>query len=236
MNFDFEEILKEASQLYEEQKFAEAEPLFLSLLKGTSKGYADIYNKLGLISHQKGDFETAADFFRKAIEINPKYTECSLNLAVTCNDMGKFDEAREVFNRALKIVQTSPNTIDPFIQGKLASEHKRIGEQYKELGLYDQALEEFQKALSHRPNLVDIITLVGVTLREKGRLDDSIRVLMRAKEVNAKYIPAMIQLGITYYIKGFSNLARVEWEEAQAIDPEGKDAGVYLALAKKDEV
>ena len=59
---------------------------------------------------------------------------------------------------------------------------------------------------------------------------------MRAKEVNPKYISALIQLGITYYIKGFSNLARVEWEEAQAIDPDGKDAGVYLALAKKDEV
>ncbi|MBI1823192.1 MAG: tetratricopeptide repeat protein [Nitrospirae bacterium] len=236
MGFEFEAVLKEASQLYDDKKFDEAEPLYLSLLKGTNKGYADIFNKLGLISHLKGDFQTASDFFQKALQINSKYTECSLNLAVTYNDMGKFDEAREVFNKALQIVQTSPNTIDPFIQGKLASEHKRLGEQYKDLGLYDQALEEFQKALTHRPNLVDIITLVGITLREKGRLDDSIRVLMRAKEVNPSFVPAMIQLGVTYYIKGFSNLARVEWEEAQAIDPEGKDAGVYLALAKKDEV
>ncbi|MHB8482485.1 MAG: tetratricopeptide repeat protein [Nitrospiria bacterium] len=130
----------------------------------------------------------------------------------------------------------SPQTLDPFIQGKLASEHKRLGEQYRDLGLFDQAMEEFQKALFHRPNLVDVIIQIGITLREKGRLDESIRVLMRAKELNPKFIPAYIQLGIAYYIKGFSNLARVEWEEAQAIDPGRGEASVYLALAKKDEV
>jgi tetratricopeptide (TPR) repeat protein len=236
MRFDFEEILKEATDLYNDKKFIDAEPLFLSLLKDNIIGYADIYNKLGLIYHQRGDFKKASEYFERALQINPKYTECSLNLAITYNDMGQFDEAKDVFARALQFVQTSPQTIDPFIHGKLASEHKRLGEQYKELGLYDEALEEFQKALSHRPNLADIITLVGVTLREKGRMDESIRVLMRAKEVHPKYIPAYIQLGISYYVKGFSNLARVEWEEAQAIDPGGKEAGVYLALAKKDEV
>lgn len=236
MRFDFEDILKEASHLYEEKKFAEAEPLFLSLLREDVKGYADIHNKLGLIAHQQGNLKNAAEFFEKALQINPKYTECSLNLAITYNDMGQFDEAKEVFNKALHIVQNSPQTLDPFIQGKLASEHKRLGEQYRELGLFDQALEEFQKALFHRPNLIDVITQIGVTLREKGRLDESIRVLMRAKEINPKFIPAFIQLGLTYYIKGFSNLARVEWEEAQSIDPDRKEAGVYLALAKKDEV
>ncbi|MHB8482484.1 MAG: tetratricopeptide repeat protein [Nitrospiria bacterium] len=108
MRFDFEDILKEAIQLYEEKKFSEAEPLFLSLLKEDVKGYADIHNKLGLIAHQQGNLKKAAEFFEKALKINPKYTECSLNLAVTYNDMGLFDEAKEVFNKALHIVQKIP--------------------------------------------------------------------------------------------------------------------------------
>ena len=233
---DFEETLKEASRLFEERKYAEAEPLYLSLVKSSLKIFPDIYNKLGLISHQSGDLRKAALHFERALQTNPRYTECSLNLAITYNDLGLFDEAKEVFQKAMNIVQSSPQALDPFIHGKLANEHKKLGEQYKQLGLWNEALEEFQKALKHRPNLVDIVTEIGVTLREKGSLDESIRILMKAKEISPRFIPAYIQLGITYYTKGFSNLARTEWEEAQALDPDKKEAAVYLALARKNEI
>ncbi|HXN06335.1 MAG TPA: tetratricopeptide repeat protein [Nitrospiria bacterium] len=233
---DFEEVVNEANRLFDESKYDQAEPLLLSLVKDSVKGYPDVYNKLGLIAHQKGDLRKAALYFERALQTNPRYTECSLSLAITYNDMGLFDEARDVFKRAMNIVQSSTETLDPYIRGRLANEHKKLGERYKDLGLYDEALDEFQKALKHRPNLVDIVTEIGVTLREKGRLDDSIRILMKAKEINSRYIPSIIQLGITYYAKGFSNLARTEWEEAQAIDPDGKEARVYLALARKNEI
>ena len=56
---------------------------------------------------------------------------------------------------------------------------------------------------------------------------------MRAKEVNPKYITALIHLGITYYMKGFIDLAVDEWDGAIKIDPKNKDAQAYMNMIKK---
>ena len=231
---NFEKVYERARVAFEEGKVIEAERLFLSLLEGHPKGYADIYNKLGIITYQKGNPDRATEYFRKALEINPRYTEASLNLTIALNDLGKYDEAGETFSRAAQVVRTEQKALDPFIQGKLANEHAKLGDQYTEIGQLDEALEQYRKALTIRPNFVDVITKVGITLREKGAFDDAIETLIKAKELHPRYAPAMIHLGVTYYMKGFVDLALAEWEEAQKINPDAKEAQVYLSLAKKE--
>jgi tetratricopeptide (TPR) repeat protein len=191
---------------------------------------------LGIIFHQRGEWERASLFFKKALEINPKYTEASLNLAVTYNDLGRYEDANEIFGKAAQVVKSEPVPIDPFIQGKLANEHALLGDQYYDLSRYDEALDEYRKALNLRPTFVDIITKIGVTLREKGQFDEAIRVLMRAKELNPNYSQALIHLGVTYYMKGFIDLAMEEWGKVQDINPESREAKVYLSLAKRETV
>ena len=58
----------------------------------------------------------AAEHFEKALELNPRYTEVSLNLAVTYNDLGEFNKAQEVFSMAAQIAHPDPNAIDPLLQ------------------------------------------------------------------------------------------------------------------------
>jgi tetratricopeptide (TPR) repeat protein len=233
---NFEKLYEQARIAFEDGKILDAERLFLRLLEGHPKGYADIFNKLGIITYQKGNLESAVDYFKKALEINPRYTEASLNLTIALNDLGRYDEAGETFARAAHVVRSESRSIDPFIQGKIANEHAKLGDQYAEIGLFDEALEQYRKALSIRPGFVDIITKVGITLREKGAFDDAIETLIKAKEIHPRYIPAMIHLGVTYYIKGFLDLALAEWEMAQEINPEGKEAQVYLSLARKEVI
>jgi tetratricopeptide (TPR) repeat protein len=231
---DFEKVYEQARTAFEEGKIIDAERLFLKLLQDHPQGYADIYNKLGIITFQKGDAEMAVVYFKKALQINPRYTEASLNLTIALNDLGRYDEAGETFSKAARVVRSEVKSIDPFIQGKLANEHAKLGDQYFEIGLYDGALDEYRKALSIRPKFVDVVTKVGITLREKGMFDDAIETFQQAKEIHPKYIPAFIHLGVTYYMKGFVDLALAEWEEAQKINPEGKEAQVYLAMVKKE--
>lgn len=234
MTQDFEAIYRRAREAFDNNQYEEAEPLLLTLLEGNPRGYADVFNKLGLICHHRGDYHQAASYFSKALSLNPKYTEASLNLAVTFNEMGEYEKASEVFSKAAGFVREGRLSLDPFVQGKLANEHGKLGDQYYDLGLYDDALEEYQKALSIRPQFVDIMTKVGMTLRAKGALDEAIRVFMRAKEVNPHYVPAFIHLGVTYYMKGFLDTAIEEWETAQKLNPESREAKVYLALARKE--
>lgn len=229
----FEKDYQMAQESFDDKRYDEAERLFLHLLERNPKGYADVFNSLGLINSEKGLLERAATYFEKALAINPRYTEASLNLTVTYNELQKFSEAEEVFNRAASVIRSEPASLDPYIQGKLANEHGKLGDSYYNLGMYDQALEEYDKAQGIRPDFVDVITKIGVTLKERGDLEEAIQTFTRAKQVHPKYLPAFINLGLTYFKKGQRDLAVKEWTSAQKLDPANRAVQVYLNLAKK---
>ncbi len=235
MDSDFESIYERAERLYDDKKYEEAEKIYLDLLGRSPHGYADIFNKLGLIANQRGRLEDAARYFRKAINLNPQYTEASLNLIVTYNDMGKFEDARQVFSKATTVARSGETTIDPYIMGKLANEHSKLGDQYRILGLQKEALEEYNKALALKPGLVDVITKIGAIKMEEGLLDEAVNLFLMAKDKNPKYIPVFINLGITYYKKGLLDKALKEWGKAKEIDPSVREVEVYLSLARREK-
>jgi len=233
MTENIDDLYTRGREAFERNDYAEAEKCLAEVVK--ARPYADVYNKLGLIFHSKGELGKAAAAFRKALEQNPNYTEVSLNLAVTLNDMGKYNEANEVFSKAAKIAHSSPFSLDPFIKGKLANEHAKLGDIYYDLALFGEAIEEFKKAINLRPTFVDIITKIGITYREKGLYNEAIREFMKSKEINPRYMPARINLGITYYMKGFVDLAVTEWKEAIEINPENTDAQMYLKFVQAEQ-
>ncbi|MGA2192721.1 MAG: tetratricopeptide repeat protein [Nitrospirota bacterium] len=228
-----DELYMRGRDAYEGGDFALAERCFTEVVQKSP--YADVYNKLGLIYHGKGELGKAVAAFRKALELNPGYTEVSLNLAVTLNDMGKYNEAGEVFGKAAKIAHDAPYTIDPYIKGKLANEHAKLGDIYYDMGLFGEAVEEYKKAINLRPTFVDIITKIGIAYREKGMYNEAIREFMKSKEINPKYIPARINLGITYYMKGFIDLAVTEWTGALDVSPDNTDAQMYLKFIQSEQ-
>jgi tetratricopeptide (TPR) repeat protein len=234
VSFEFDVTFEKASKLFEAGRYPEAEDLYLKLIAGGGSGYADIYNRLGLITAFQGQIETAAEWFHKAVQANPRYTEACLNLAVTCADLSRYDDAQHAYDEAARLVSEAPRSTDLYVRGRLANEHASLGDRYANLGLYDEALDEYRKALGLCPTFPDIITKVGVVLREQGAYDEAIRVFLRAKELSPEFTPATIHLGITYYMSGFPDLAREEWESMSAHPLNGDHTAVYLALAKKD--
>jgi tetratricopeptide (TPR) repeat protein len=230
---NIDELYMRGREAFDRNDYAEAEKCFLEVVK--ARPYADVYNKLGLIYHGKGELGKATVAFKKALELNPNYTEVSLNLAVTLNDMGKYNEAGDIFNKAAKIAHGSPFSLDPFIKGKLANEHAKIGDIYYDLGLFGEAVEEYKKAINLRPTFVDIITKIGIAYREKGLYNEAIREFMKAKEINPRYATARINLGITYYMKGFIDMAVTEWNEALEVNPDNTDAQMYLKFVQSEQ-
>jgi tetratricopeptide (TPR) repeat protein len=228
--------IEEGIRLLEEEKgLALEEESLQKRVESIPGGYADIHNTLGLISHQKGDLPRAADCFRKALYLNPHYTEAALNLTVTLNDLGAYDEARQVMSKSALTVWADPNEIDPYVRKKMANEHAKLGDQYVELNIWSEGAEQYRKALQLCPDLADVMTKLGMTLRSQKEYDEAIDQLSRTEKMFPTHVPAMIQLGLTYYIKGFFGLAFAKWEQASKIEPAGKAALVYLRLANKKE-
>jgi tetratricopeptide (TPR) repeat protein len=235
MQQKLEDLYKQGTEAFEKKDYENAER-FLQLILDRNPSFADIQNKIGIIYNQTNRLDLAATAFEKALKLNPGYTEASLNLAITYSDLGMYEKAREVFEKASRFTEQANNasesSIDPFVKGKLADEHLRIGDIYYELRLLDDAIDEYQKALRLSPNFADIITHLGIALRDKGRYDEAIEQFNRAKQSNPRYIPARLHLGITYYSQGFYGLAEEEWREALVFDPSNSAVRTYLNFVK----
>jgi len=234
MTVNLEELYEQGMDAFTKADYPSAENLFHRILNINPR-FADIQNKLGIIYHQTDRLELAVKAFEKALEINPAYTEASLNLAITYSDIGQYDKAREVFERAAHLSKAGSNEIDPFIKGKLANEHLKIGTIYADLRLLDEAIDEYRKAIRLAPNFADIITQLGIAYREKGDYDEAINQFNHAKEVNSRFIPARVHLGLTYYSRGFYGLAEEEWQEALKIDPNNAAVKTYLNFVKPQQ-
>ncbi len=234
METDIQELYNLGNKYFEEGRFSEAETVLNKVISQNPK-YADVHNKLGIISNLNGDLKKAVEHFENALVLNPRYTEASLNLAVTYNDLGEFQKAEEVFTLAAQIAHPEPNTVDPFIVGKLANEHYKIGNIYFEFNMLDEAIEEYGKAIKLHPKLADVHTKLGIALRDKGLVEEAIVHFVKAKVVNPNYGPAWIQLGLSYYMRGLIGLAFEEWEKALEFNPDFKEAEAYLRLLKKEE-
>ncbi len=231
-----DDLYKQGTEAFDKGDYEKAEGFFHEILVMNPR-FADIQNKLGIIYNQTNRLKLAAEAFEKALAINPGYTEASLNLAITYSDLGKYEESRRVFERAARFKNEeekgeTASGIDPFVRGKLADEHLRLGTMYYDLRLLDEAVDEYQKALRLSPNFADIITHLGIAYRDKGMYDDAIKEFNRAKECNPKYIPARLHLGITYYSQGFYGLAEEEWREALVFDPNNAAVKTYLNFVK----
>jgi tetratricopeptide (TPR) repeat protein len=234
MDQALQELYDLGNKLFEEGKLKEAEPVLKKVIEENPK-YADIHNKLGIICNLNGDLEKAADHFEKALELNPRYTEVSLNLAITYNELGEFNKAREVFSVAAQIAHPNPTSMDPFIAGKLANEHFKLGNKYLEFNMNAEAVEEYRKAVKLHPGLADVHTKLGVALRNLGRNEEAIVHFVKAKVINPHYGAAWVQLGLSYYTEGLTGLAFEEWEKALVYNPGLKEAENYLKILKQEE-
>lgn len=234
MDTEVRRSIKLGKECFDNKNYTKAERYFSDVVKKYSN-FADVYNMLGLIYHEQGKFGKAHKAFEKALKLNPNYIEASLNLAVTYNDLGKYKQAKEIYTRAKKVSQEHAGGLDPFAKGKLANMHAEIGDIYKGIGMYDDAVEEFKKALILRPKFIDIKTKLADTYREQGNVDKAIKEYLDAKKISRHYPQIGINLGIAYYTEGKTAKAKSEWKEVLVKDPNNKSAKMYLKLVRPEK-
>ncbi|MEE9384868.1 MAG: tetratricopeptide repeat protein [Nannocystaceae bacterium] len=219
-------------EFYIAGEYTNAETHLLQVL-AEHDGFADVHNMLGVIRFQRGQIEVARGSFERSLEINPRYTEAALNLAVCYNELGRYEDAKIVYARAAgrqTVDASEVERLDPFARGKLANLHSDVGEAYRVAGLLHRAVEEFRKALELCPGFVDIRTRMATTLRDIGRVDDALAELESIRNVRPDYLPARIHLGVALWSLGRADDARREWKAVLAKDPDCRRCRLYLSL------
>jgi tetratricopeptide (TPR) repeat protein len=227
------QLLSLGREHYEKREFDKAEHYLKQVLdRAETKGFADVYNMLGVIHHDKGRFDEAQASFEEALAINPNYTEAALNLAVTYNDLGRYDEAKRIYQAALSRGTDAPGQLDPFVKGKIANLHAEVAQAYVDAGMPGDAMHELRKAILLCPTFADLRLKLSNLYRQTGDLDAAKFELDEAIAARPRFLPAHIALGVTLLSKGDPKAAIAAWEKALEIDPDHKAAQMYLRMAR----
>jgi tetratricopeptide (TPR) repeat protein len=214
---------------YQRRELEKAEPLLRQVLERHER-LADVHDMLGVICHARGNLAQAEHHFERALAINPGYTEAALNLAVTYNDRGKYEAARQVYSRIRGTPAGSPHALDPFARGKIANMHAEVGQAYADAGLVREAIAEYDKAVTLCPQFADLRTRLGGLLREVGDFPGARKHYEAAVAARPGYVPARVQLGVVLLSLGEPLAAAEQWQKALEIEPDNVRAKMYLRV------
>lgn len=84
-------------------------------------------------------------------------------------------------------------------------------------GRVDEAIEEFQKALSVDPLFYDALQGLGMAYFQKGMLDEAVEVGKKMVEANPEDVLAHTSLSMFYQKKGMIPEAEAEGNKARAL-------------------
>ncbi len=217
---------------YAKREFDQAERMLRDVLAEHDK-YADVHDMLGVICHSRGNFVAAEHHFERALELNPSYTEAALNLAVTYNDRGKYDKAKEIYAKIKAGPAGLGPSLDPFARGKIANMHAAVGEAYADAGLAREAILEYQSATRLCPEFSDLQVRLAALHRQVGDLPAAKASYEAALAARDAYVPARLGLGITLFSMGDTTAAEREWKRVLELDADSSQAKLYLRMLER---
>src|SRR5574337_516858 len=118
-----------------------------------------------------------------------------------------------------------------------ASVYNNLGNIYLSLGLYEDALSQFSKAISLKPNIVESYNSRGIAHFNRRQYDDAIEDYSKAIGYNSSFIEAYVNRGNAFDEKGLQDSALLDYSRAIELNSGYKDAyynrGIIFLKAKR---
>lgn len=217
---NFTQARTEAEQILNSQDSSEAEKKRASQLLGT-------------IFYMQGNLSRAVEVFKKLLELDPKYTDAAISLSIIYNDIGKYDEAKKIYQIANQSLQTKRPGSDENIDKRFAIKHLELGDLYLKFHRYDEALEEYSKSLSLDQEALQTRVKIAKCYAKKGYTSRAVQELQQLCMQHPSFIEGKIQLGLMHFSLGNVLDAQVEWERARSEAPDNAEIESYLAMARQ---
>ncbi|NBU21300.1 tetratricopeptide repeat protein [bacterium] len=226
---------RKIQDLLSRKKFTEAEALIREKLQKNPED-AEPHYLLGIMYYFQGQIGLTVENLKKSLSLDPKHTDAAVCLSVLYNDIGKYDEAKKVFEQANQSVIHYRLGDDLNIDKKFSVKHLELADLYFRYRRYDEAIEEYSKAARLDPAATEIRIRRAKAYAKKGFLTRSLQELQQLKHESPQDIPTRIQLGLLHYSQGNLLDAELEWENVLVIDPQHKEAQAYIQMAQKNRV
>jgi len=144
---------------------------------------------LGILKSGTGNYGEAAQIFRKALEIDPKYTAALRGLARTYDEQGDTQKAVETYKKAIEL---KPN----YWEG-----YKDLAIHYLGKGDYENAINEFTRVTQVTPQNSSAYSNLGAAYWYDGQSDMAKEMFVKSMTLE-KNATAANNLASLYFIDG----------------------------------
>jgi tetratricopeptide (TPR) repeat protein len=193
---------------------------------------ADFFYLRGLLRSYQGKLVESIDDLKKALYYEPKHTDAAVCLSVILNDIGRYDEAKKIFEQANQSVFLKQIGDDEQIDRRFAVKHFEMGDLYFRYRRFDEAIEEYNKAIQLDPTTAEMRIKRAKAFAKKGFITRAIQDLQQLKGERPTDLAVRIQLGLLHYSQGNALDAELEWESVLEMEPVHREAIAYIELLK----
>lgn len=227
--------MKHVQELIRKRDFDKARKALEKEL-GKDPTSAEPHYFLGMCDYFEGKLGTTIQHLKRALELDPKHTDSAICLSVLYNDIGRYDDAKTVFEQANHSVAIPQNRNDRGIDQKFSIKHLELADLYFRYRRYDEAIDQYVKAIALDPSQLELRIRLAKAYAKKGFVSRAIQELQRLKNENQTFIPARLQLGLLHFSQENLLDAELEWETVLELDPQNREARAYLEMIKRSNL
>jgi predicted O-linked N-acetylglucosamine transferase (SPINDLY family) len=168
-------------------ELAQAETLYREILAHVPVHF-DALHLLGIARMQQGAHEDAANWIRRAVDVdprNPNKAAALSNLGIALSEAGRPSEALACFERSLALAPGNAET------------HYNFGNARMAIHRYDEALASYDRALALKPDHVAALNNRGNALAALRRSEDALVSFDRALALRPDFADAHANRGDT---------------------------------------
>jgi len=204
--------------------------------------YADLRLHFGRACHKLGDIEAARESYREALQINPRFAKARFYLGLTEYELGDLESGvsemqaavevepafrKDLFDQGLHAAKSSSHEAAHLLFERVAETdiddityHVRLGTDLYRRGMFDNAVEELEKALSLNSTYADVHNHLGIAYNAKGWKDQAVAAFRAALAINPNFVEARSNLALTLEDLGQGESANDEFGKILELDPD----------------
>lgn len=226
-----QQLIDEARTAFIDGDYQTAEPILNQPTLINSKN-PEVLQMLATIYYDQGKFNKAISTFKKALEIDPSYTDAAVGLSIILNDIGRYEDARKVFEDAKNLLDQKKQTSSPDINIQFSDKHAELADMYLQYKRFDESAEQYQRAIALTSNKVDLTLRLTECFVQAGQRDKAIRELKALLSAEPRLAAPRLKLGLILYNSHHIAEAVDQWENILRFEPKNQEALRYLKMAQ----
>jgi len=202
-------------------KFGEAVDAYQKAIK-VKPDYNGAYLPLAFSLARLNRFPEAIDVYKETLKRAPS-PEVYNNLSFAYNHSGRYDEAVEASQQAIKLLGETGEAYQMGFQERneiRSYAYKNLGNAYNGLKRYDDAAIALKKSSEIEPTNASAHFNLGLTLYNAGRYSEAIESYKEVIKLRPNLPQAYFNLGLTYFAINDKTQAMAQYEALKNLDAE----------------